>query len=142
MFPGLEKAISKFHDFSWFFLLLYEPCSLPLKKIMKQCCGWAHINTWCKYKGSSVRCFYPDTNHILISGANRAIMYAEPYFFLSSGSAGMALWSGANSSSWEITSLALTWTPEILNVGPFTFPLLPPDDQTRSFIKFQALISS
>lgn len=62
---------------------------------------------------------------------NKKKSIRDPYFFLSSGSAGMALWRGASSSSWEITSLAFTWTPEILNVGPFTFPLLPPDDQVK-----------
>lgn len=50
------------------------------------------------------------------------------YLFLSSGSAGTALWSGASSSSWEMTSLAFTCTPEILKVGPLTFPRLPPDE--------------
>lgn len=114
---------------------------------VKVCClwvAWNHIPTPSKYK-SRFTCsniFGHFSLHIqehvtsldiaLSSGNN--LWFSKDlnaYFFLSSGSAGMALWSGANSSSWEITSLAFTWTPEILNVGPFTFPLLPPGGQTR-----------
>lgn len=46
--------------------------------------------------------------------------------FLSSGSEGMDLCKGISSSSWAMTSFAFTCTPDIRNVGPFTFPSLPP----------------
>lgn len=55
------------------------------------------------------------------------------HFLFSSGSVGMDLCSISNSSSCWMMDFTLTWTPEILRVGPLLFPGPFPAQQQQTF---------